>query len=80
MVLFYSHVKAMYTMYSLLDINECEMRIDSCDDNATCTNIDGSYDCRCDNGYSGDGFTCASELLALQYCSQFSKHHYSVSH
>ena len=38
------------------------MGIDSCDDNATCTNTDGSYDCICDVGYSGDGFTCASEL------------------
>ena len=30
-----------------------------CDTNANCTNTDGSYNCTCDNGYSGDGFTCS---------------------
>ena len=26
--------------------------------NAACTNNDGSYECACNDGYAGDGFTC----------------------
>jgi len=29
-----------------------------CDSNAKCTNIFGSFECSCKEGYSGDGFTC----------------------
>ena len=43
----------------LLDIDECAIGTDMCDTNANCTNTDGSYNCTCDNGYSGDGFTCS---------------------
>ena len=41
-----------------LDIDECTLSIDSCDNNATCNNTVGSYTCTCDIGYTGDGFTC----------------------
>ena len=40
------------------DINECEDDSDSCDENAECTNTDGSYTCSCTTGYSGDGRSC----------------------
>ena len=26
--------------------------------NATCNNTEESYNCTCDSGYSGDGFSC----------------------
>ena len=29
-----------------------------CDDDATCTNTDGGYNCTCNDGYEGDGFNC----------------------
>ena len=29
-----------------------------CDDNADCTNTQGGYNCTCQEGYAGDGFTC----------------------
>ena len=44
------------------DINECIRGSTECHDNATCTNTDGTYECTCDIGFSGDGFNCTSEL------------------
>jgi len=32
--------------------------IHNCDNNANCTNIPGSYTCKCKIGYSGNGFSC----------------------
>ena len=31
---------------------------DDCDANAACINNDGSYECECNVGFSGDGLTC----------------------
>ena len=44
------------------DINECEMETDNCNDNATCTDTIGSFNCTCNAGYDGDGFICTSRL------------------
>jgi len=42
------------------DIDECEsVEQNDCGPNALCTNTEGSYLCRCDEGYTGDGKTCA---------------------
>ena len=38
------------------------MNDDMCSSNATCTNTEGGYNCSCDTGYFGDGFTCNSEI------------------
>ena len=41
-----------YVSY-ISDIDECEID-NPCQNNGTCTNIDGSYTCNCDNtGYEG---------------------------
>ncbi len=32
--------------------------VDVCDDNATCQDVDGSFECVCKDGYSGDGTEC----------------------
>ena len=39
-----------------LDIDEC--LASPCHSNATCSDIDGSYLCQCEVGYTGDGWTC----------------------
>lgn len=38
------------------DWDECKMGIHICNDEATCKNNPGSYDCVCDPGWTGDGF------------------------
>ncbi|MCP3105420.1 FG-GAP-like repeat-containing protein [Myxococcus sp. K15C18031901] len=40
------------------DIDECAAGTDNCNENATCTNIGGSFTCACNAGYTGDGVTC----------------------
>lgn len=42
----------------LTDKNECFDSSAKCDMNAICTNTLGSYRCRCQSGYTGDGKTC----------------------
>ena len=45
-----------------VDINECTMGENRCHDNAVCSNLLGSYDCTCNPGFAGDGFSCFGEL------------------
>ena len=40
------------------DIDECHSEEQLCSRNAVCENALGSYTCRCDEGYTGDGITC----------------------
>ena len=40
------------------DIDECSAESAPCDQNAECTNSDGSYSCLCNRGFTGDGKTC----------------------
>lgn len=48
-----------------LDINECASETDSCDDNAICTNVEGSYHCMCIIGYAGNGTDCKGMIVYL---------------
>ena len=43
------------------DIDECTIETDGCDTNAACNDIDGSYTCTCNEGYTGDGYECSGE-------------------
>lgn len=47
---------------SLLDINECFDNV--CDPFADCTNNEGSYTCKCKQGYSGNGKECTKGMQA----------------
>lgn len=40
-----------------VDVDECQSG--PCDDNAACMNTQGAFVCACNEGYSGDGTTCA---------------------
>ncbi len=44
-----------------LDVDECAASVSPCSDNATCINSAGSFHCRCNIGYVGDGFNCYSK-------------------
>lgn len=37
------------------DFDECSLEPSPCDQNADCTNSDGSYSCICRQGFTGDG-------------------------
>ena len=57
-----------YTSYPdfFLDINECASReTNQCDPKASCNNTEGSYACRCLDGYQGDGKNCTGKSCVL---------------
>lgn len=54
-----------------LDIDECALDIDTCDAEAECLNIDGSYDCACKPGYSGDGHICTGNFYWIVKGKQY---------
>ena len=39
--------------------------MDQCAINATCSNTEGSYECSCNTGFTGDGTTCCTQLIKL---------------
>ena len=51
----------MIYLILFVDIDECELAIDGCDQN--CINIPGSFMCNCSEGYvlNEDGHTCDGE-------------------
>ncbi len=49
--------------FSCVDIDECEEGSNDCDrEFATCENTNGSYNCSCNYGFTGDGVVCSREL------------------
>ena len=48
-----------------IDINECDTS--PCSSDATCSNTDGSFQCTCNNGFSGNGTTCTGIKIVLIY-------------
>ena len=45
-----------------LDNDECFASENFCHQNAICVNTFGSYDCKCSQGYTGDGVNCAGNI------------------
>ena len=60
-IVFFIRIENLFGILS--DVNECAMNMSRCDDNANCTNTDGSYNCSCNHGYEGDGFNCTGNYL-----------------
>lgn len=49
----------MMALLTLTDIDECEEDDDNnCHENAECTNVAGSFNCTCEEDYTGNGFSC----------------------
>ena len=40
------------------DMDECSLALHMCDNDAECTNTLGSFTCRCNAGYEGNGHSC----------------------
>ena len=43
--LYKSCVKTLYIPVHVLDVDECDLRTDNCDNNALCTNTPGGFTC-----------------------------------
>ena len=59
--MFWSHGYFCNTRFLFIfsDINECsDSSMNECDQNADCTDTDGSYSCKCRTGFTGDGKYC----------------------
>jgi len=59
------------------DLNECDRKTNDCHQHASCTNERGSYSCKCNRGFIGDGFKCG--LINKDSCSVIRKYFSSVS-
>lgn len=46
-----------------VDVNECDLGIDTCEHN--CYNTEGSYKCDCDNGYQMNDGHCSGKECFL---------------
>ncbi len=44
-------------------VDECELKFDTCDPNAVCTDTPGGFSCACNPGFTGDGVLCLSEII-----------------
>ena len=49
--------------FVLPDIDECLNRNHACDVTANCTNTEGSHNCTCKEGYTGDGNSCQGIII-----------------
>ena len=57
------------------DPDQCSLGTHTCHVEATCTDTDHGFDCRCNFGFSGDGYNCddVNECGAESPCSMFSE-------
>ena len=55
----------------MLDSDECINGTHNCDVNgAVCNNTPGSYNCKCKDGFVGDGINCTGKLNILPRVSR----------
>ena len=66
----------VHLVYST-DLNECERQTNDCHQHASCVNEGGSYSCKCNHGYIGDGLKCSP--VNSDSCSVIRKYFSSVS-
>ena len=45
-------------LFLFKDIDECTTQTHDCSANGVCTNAEGSFQCECQPGFTGDGKTC----------------------
>jgi len=51
-----------FQLFLSIDLNECTLGTHNCHTQATCTNTIGSFTCKCNSGYSGNGVSCTGIL------------------
>ena len=61
-------------LYLSADIDECDDDdSNDCNSNAMCINTEGSYQCQCSDGYTGDGTQCEGTLVVFVYIGGIKK-------
>ena len=65
-------IQLIMMCYFCSDMDECELGLDNCHPNATCSDVEGGFECFCNIGFEGDGTTCISEcgLTSVFLCFQ----------
>ena len=59
-----------------VDIDECVTGTHNCNENANCTNTNGSFTCQCKEGYTGDGVECEGMIYTqIMVLSVLDKNH-----
>ena len=67
---------ARASSFDILDVDECAIGSHNCHINAQCSNTDGSFTCKCNDGLSGNGMTCTGNLHLD--CSSLSINNYTL--
>ena len=49
------------------DVDECQTNSNDCDANAVCHDQEGSYTCKCKDGFTGDGFNCSGKYHHINF-------------
>ena len=54
------------------NIDECEEGTAGCDERATCRDLSPGFECKCQDGYQGDGHSCedVDECLGRSGCDR----------
>ena len=56
-------VVSLFAYLHFSDVNECVDELQVCDQNAVCSNTDGSFTCVCAEGWTGDGKLCLGKSI-----------------
>ena len=51
----------IYLTLVCVDVDECAHGLDNCGNNSQCINTVGSFSCRCNHGYTGNGVICTGK-------------------
>ena len=61
------------------DVDECSEDKHNCSPKATCENTEGSFKCKCNDDYQGDGKSCVGEQFLLKNHSPSRSYFYAQS-
>ena len=68
------------SLFCYPDINECEAVPSVCHSDAVCTDSDGSYECTCKEGYSGNGINCTGNIIHNELYLDFNAQYCMYEH
>ena len=52
-------VELIFNIHSITDHNECLTDSHGCHTNASCVNLEGTHQCKCRDGFAGNGTYCS---------------------